>query len=74
MIRFYRPPVTSADCIIGTAKSPDTAISLNYDDDVFSQRFGQIKGAFTALTKNDIFKPYISDIDFRSTSNDNDIG
>ena len=30
---FYRPPVTSAQCIIGTEKYPDSAILLNYNDD-----------------------------------------
>ena len=29
----YRPPVTSAHCIIGTEKYPDSAIFLNYNDD-----------------------------------------
>ena len=33
---FYRVPVTSAQCIIGTEKYPDTDILLNYDDDDFS--------------------------------------
>ena len=36
---FYRHPVTSAQCIIGTEKYPDSAILLNYDDDEYSQRF-----------------------------------
>ena len=30
---FCRPPVTSAQCIIGTEKYPDSAILLNYNDD-----------------------------------------
>ena len=30
---FYRPPVISAQCIIGTEKYPDSAIFLNYNDD-----------------------------------------
>ena len=30
---FYRPPVTSAQCIIGTEKCPDSAIFINYKDD-----------------------------------------
>ena len=34
---FYRMPVTSAQCIIGTEKNPDNAILLNYDDDDYSQ-------------------------------------
>ena len=54
---FYRPPVTSAQCIIGTEKYPDSAILLNYDDDDYSQGFGQIKGAFKALTKDEILQP-----------------
>ena len=71
---FYRPPVTSAQCIIGTEKYPDSSILLNYDDDDYNQGYGQIKEAFRALTKDDILQPYISDNDFRSSNNNNDIG
>ena len=70
---FYRPPITSAQCTIGTEKYPDSAILLNYNDDHYSQGYGQIKEAFRALTKDDIFQPYISDKDFRSSYDDNDI-
>ena len=48
---FYRLLVTSAQCIIGTEKYPDFAIVLNYNDDDYSQGYGQIKEAFEALTK-----------------------
>ena len=58
---FYRMPVTSAQCIIGTEKYPDSAILLNYDDDDYSQGYGQIKEAFKALTKDNILQPYISE-------------
>ena len=51
---FHRPPVTYAQCIIGTEKYPDSAILLNYDDDDYNQGNGQIKEAFRALTKDDI--------------------
>ena len=34
---FYRPLVTSAQCIIGTGKYPDSGILLNYNDDDYSQ-------------------------------------
>ena len=34
---FYRPLVTSAQCIIGTEKYPDSGILLNYNDDDYSQ-------------------------------------
>ena len=71
---FYRPSVTSAQCIIGTEKYPDSGILLNYDDDDYNQGFGQIKEAFRALTKNDILQPYISDHGFRSSNFNNDIG
>ena len=40
---FYRPPVISAQYLIGTEKYPDFAILLNYDDDDFSQVYVQIK-------------------------------
>ena len=66
---FCRLPVTSAQCIIGTQKHPDSDILLNYDDvDYYSQGYGQIKEAFGALTKDDILQPYISYTDFRSSN------
>ena len=71
---FYRPSVISAQCIIGTEKYPDSSILLNYNDDDYNQGYGQIKQAFRALTKDDILQPYISDHDFRSSNNNNDIG
>ena len=46
---------------------------LNYNDDNYSQGYSQIKKAFMALTKNDIFRPYISERNFRSTNNGDDI-
>ena len=67
-------PVTSAQCIIGNEKYPDSAILLNYDDDDYSQGYGQIKEAFKALTKDNILQPYISENDFRSDKNGNNIG
>ena len=48
---FSRMPVTSAQCIIGTEKDPDSGILLNYNDDGYSQGYGQIKEAFRALIK-----------------------
>ena len=71
---MYRPLVTSAQCIIGTEKYPDSGISLNYNDDDYSQGYGQIKEAFKALTRDNILQPYISEDDFRSSNDDNDIG
>ena len=71
---FYRPLVTSAQCIIGTEKYPDSGILLNYNDDDYSQGYGQIKEAFKALTKDNILQPYISEHDFRSSNGVNDIG
>ena len=47
---------------------------MNYDDDDYSQGYGQIKEAFRALAKDDILQPYISDHDFRSSNNNDDIG
>ena len=71
---FHRPSVISAQCIIGTEKYPDSAISLNYNDDDYSQGYSQIKQAFRALSKDDILNPYISDNDFRSTKYGINIG
>ena len=71
---FYIPPVTIAHCIMGTEKHPDSAILLDYDDNDYSQGYGQIKQAFRALIKVDVLKAYISDNDFRSTKEENDNG
>ena len=62
---FYRMPITSAQIVIRTEKYPDSPILLNYDEDEFSQGYGQIKEAIRALTKDDILQPYISEDDFR---------
>ena len=71
---FYRMPVLSAQCIVGTEKQPDSAFLLNYDDDKYSQGYGQKEEAFRALTKDNILQPYISEDDFRSDNNGNNIG
>ena len=71
---FVRLPVISAQVVIVTERCPDTAILLNYKDDDYSQGYGQIKGAFKALTKNDILQPYISEDDFRSSNDGDTIG
>ena len=55
-------------------KNPDSAILLNYNDDDYTQGYGQSKQTFRALTRDDFLKPYISDNDFRSYNDDNDIG
>ena len=49
--------VTSAQCIFGTEKYPDSAIFLNYNDDEYSQVYSQIKEASKPLTKDDILQP-----------------
>ena len=55
-------------------KHPYSSIMLIYDHDHYSQDYGQIKEAFRALPKDHILKPDISDIEFRSSNNGNDIG
>ena len=71
---FVRLPVISAQVLIGTERYPDSSILLNYEDDDYSQGYGQIKEAFKALTKDNILQPYISDHDFKSSNDGNDIG
>ena len=66
---FYRLPVTSAQCIIGIEKYPDSGVFLNYDDNYFSQVYGRIKEAFRALSENNNLQPFISDHDFTSSNN-----
>ena len=71
---FVRLPVISAQVVIGTERYPDNSLLLNYEDDDYSQGYGQIKEAFKALTKDNILQPYITDHDFRSSNDGNDIG
>ena len=71
---FVRLPVISAQVVIGTERYPDSGILLNYDDDDYSQGYGQLKEAFKALTKDGILQPYISEDDFRSYKEGNNIG
>ena len=71
---FIRLPVISAQVVIGTERYPDFGILLIYDDDDYSQGYGQIKEAFRSLTKDDILQPYISEDDFRSSNEGNNIG
>ena len=71
---FCRPLVKSAQCIIGTEKYPDSGILLNYNDDDCSQGYGQIKEVFKSLTKDNLLQPYISDNDFRSSNDGDNIG
>ena len=71
---FIRLPVISAQLVIGTERYPDSAILLNYEEDDYSQGYGQIKEAFRALRKDDILKLYISEDDFRSSNEGNNIG
>ena len=67
-------PVTSAQCIIGTERYPDSASSLNYNDDDYSRGYGQIEEDFGALTKHYILHPYISEDDYRLCDDGDDIG
>ena len=71
---FVRLPVISAKVVIGTERYPDSGILINYDDDDYSQGYGQIKEAFKTLTKHVILKPYITEDDFRSSNEGNNIG
>ena len=71
---FYRPLVSSAQCIIGTENYPDISILLIYNDDDYSQGYGQIKEAFKTLTKDNLPQQYISEHDFRSSNDGNNIG
>ena len=71
---FVRLPVISAQVVIETERYPDSGILLNYDVDDYSQGYAQISEVFRSLTKDDILKPYISEDDFRSSNEGNNIG
>ena len=66
---FYRPPISNAQCIIGTRKNPYAGIFLNYNDVYYSPGYGQFKEAFETRTKEDLLQPYQSDQVFRSSKN-----
>ena len=67
-------PVISAQCNIGTENYPDDAILMNYNDDHYSQAYGKIKADSKAHTKDIILQPYISEDDFRSSNDGDNIG
>ena len=67
-------PVVSAQGIIGNEKNPDVGILLNYDDVEYSSGYHQIREAFRALVKDDVLQPFISEKDFRSSNDGDDIG
>ena len=71
---FFRMPVPSAQCIIGTEKYPDSAILLSYDDNDSFQGYGQRKEAFRTLREDDLLQPYITEDDFRSSNDGDKIG
>ena len=67
---FYR----CTHCIIGIEKYPDKSILLKYNDDDYSQAYGQTKEAFIALTNDDILQPYTTEDDFISSNDGDNIG
>ena len=71
---FFKPPVASAQCIIGTEKYLDAGFFLKYEEDDYSHSYGAIKEAFRLFTKDDNLTPNVSDIDFRSSDNGHDVG
>ena len=71
---FVRLSVISAQVVIGTERYLDTGILLNYNDDDYSQGYGQTKEAFKALTKHNILQPFITEDDYRSSNDGDNIG
>ena len=71
---FVRLPFICAQVVTGTERYPDSAILISLDDDNYVQGYGQIKEAFKALTKDDILKSYITEDDFRSSNEGDNIG
>ena len=71
---FYRMPITFAQVVIGSQTNPNFAVLLNYNNDCYSQGYGQIKEAFKAVTKDNILQRYIGEDDFRSSNDGDNIG
>ena len=67
-------PITSTEFIIRTGNYPDSGNLLNYNDDDYSQAYGQIKETFRVLTKHNLLQLYISEGDFRSSNDGSIIG
>ena len=63
---FVTLPITSTQCIISYDKYPDVGLLLNYDNDDYSQVYGQIKEVSKVLTKDNILQSYLTEVDFRS--------
>ena len=55
-------------------KVPDSGILLKYNDDDYSQGYGQNEEAFSAVTKDNLLQPYISEHDFKSSNNGDNVG
>ena len=70
----YWIPATSAQIVIGTENYRDDSFLLNYNKHHYSRGYGQIKEAFRALTKDNILRPYISEVDSISSNDGNIIG
>ena len=71
---FVRLPVIFTQVVIGTERYPDSGNLINYDDDDYSQGYGQKKEAFRSLTKDDVLIPYITEDDLKSSNEGNYIG
>ena len=71
---LFRLPIASAQCIIGNEKYHDTGFLLNFDDDDNSQGYHKIEEAFIAFTRDNILPPCISEDDYRSNNDGNNIG
>ena len=47
---------------------------LNYNDDDYTQGYSEVKEAFRALTNDNILQLYLSEDDFRSSNDGDEIG
>ena len=47
---------------------------MNHDDDDHAQGYAQVKEAFRVLTNDDILRTYLSENDFRSSNDGDNIG
>ena len=63
---FYRPPVTSAECLPKTEKYLEDSINLNYPEYEYCQGYGQNASLFRHFTKDDIFRRHRTQEDFKT--------
>ena len=62
---FYQPSVSKVEFLIDTGKYPNVEWNWFYENDKFSQAYGEVFSCFKHLTKDDTLQPYIIQEQFK---------